>query len=45
VITGLRSEAIIPGGYGHFGTIFVLRSYRRTNADSGRIITALAKKA
>jgi hypothetical protein len=44
VITGLRSKAIIPGGCGHFGVIFVLRSYRRTNADSGRIITTLEEK-
>lgn len=37
----LHHEAIIPGGPGHFGMIFVPGSYRRTKADTGRIIAAL----
>ena len=38
----LHSEAIIPGGLGHFGMIFIAGNYRRTRADTGRIIAALA---
>jgi hypothetical protein len=37
----LHHESITPGGSGHFGMIFVPGSYRRTRADTGRIITAL----
>lgn len=37
----LHYEAIAPGGPGHFGMIFMPGSYRRTRADSGRIIAAL----
>ena len=37
----LHHEAIVPGGPGHFGVIFMPGSYRRTKADIGRIITAL----
>lgn len=37
----LHHEAITPGGSGHFGMIFIPGSYRRTRADTGRIITAL----
>jgi hypothetical protein len=37
----LHHEAITPGGAGHFGMIFMPGSYRRTRADTGRIITAL----
>ena len=37
----LHHEAIVPGGDGHFGMIFMPGSYRRTKADAGRIIAAL----
>jgi hypothetical protein len=37
----LHHEAITPGGAGHFGMIFVPGNYRRTRADTGRIIAAL----
>jgi hypothetical protein len=37
----LHNEAITPGGAGHFGMIFIPGSYRRTRADTGRIIAAL----
>jgi predicted nuclease of predicted toxin-antitoxin system len=37
----LHHEAITPGGPGHFGMIFIPGSYRRTKADTGRIIAAL----
>lgn len=37
----LHAEAIIPGGLGHYGMIFVPGSYRRTKADTGRIVKAL----
>jgi hypothetical protein len=37
----LHSEAITPGGQGHFGMIFIPGNYRRTRADIGRIIAAL----
>jgi hypothetical protein len=37
----LHHEAIVPGGHGHFGMIFIPGSYRRTRADTGRIIAAL----
>lgn len=37
----LHHEAITPGGAGHFGMIFMPGSYRRTRADTGRIIAAL----
>jgi Domain of unknown function (DUF5615) len=37
----LHHEAIVPGGSGHFGMIFIPGSYRRSLADTGRIITAL----
>ncbi len=40
----LHSEAIAPGGDGHFGMIFMPTSYRRTKADTGRIIAALEAK-
>lgn len=40
----LHSEAITPGGHGHFGMIFMPGSYRRTRADAGRIIAALEAK-
>lgn len=37
----LHHEAITPGGAGHFGMIFIPGSYRRTRADTGKIIAAL----
>lgn len=37
----LHNEAIVPGGPGHLGMIFMPTSYRRTRADTGRIIAAL----
>jgi Domain of unknown function (DUF5615) len=37
----LYNEAITPGGAGHFGMIFMPGSYRRTKADTGKIIAAL----
>jgi hypothetical protein len=37
----LHHEAITPGGTGHFGLIFIPRSYQRTRADAGRIVAAL----
>ena len=37
----LHHEAITPGGAGHFGMIFMPSAYRRTRADTGRIIAAL----
>jgi hypothetical protein len=37
----LHHEAILPGGTGHFGMVFVPGGYGRTKADTGRIIKAL----
>ena len=37
----LHNEAIVPGGDGHFGMIFMPGNYRRPKADTGRIIAAL----
>jgi len=37
----LHHEAIIPGGPGHYGMIFIPGSYRRTRADAGKIVRAL----
>jgi Domain of unknown function (DUF5615) len=37
----LHHEAVTPGGVGHFGMIFMPSGYRRTRADTGRIIAAL----
>jgi hypothetical protein len=37
----LHHEAIVPGGPGHFGVIFMPGSYRRTKADTGRVIAEL----
>lgn len=37
----LHHEAIMPGGAGHYGMIFMPGAYRRTKADTGRIIAAL----
>lgn len=40
----LHHEAIVPGGPGHFGMVFLPGSYRRTKADVGRIVVALQAK-
>jgi hypothetical protein len=40
----LHHEAIAPGGDGHFGMVFLSGSYRRTKADTGRIVKALELK-
>jgi predicted nuclease of predicted toxin-antitoxin system len=37
----LHHAAIAPGGPGHFGMVFMPGNYRRTKADTGRIINAL----
>jgi len=37
----LHYDAITPGAAGHFGMIFMPSSYRRTKADTGRIVAAL----
>lgn len=37
----LHSEAIVAGGPGHHGMIFIPGNYRRTKADVSRIVTAL----
>lgn len=37
----LHHEAIVAGGPGHFGMVFVPGSYRRTKADVGTIVAAL----
>jgi hypothetical protein len=37
----LHHEAIMPGGTGHFGMIFTPGGYRRTRADTGRIMASL----
>jgi hypothetical protein len=40
----LHSDAIVPGGAGHYGMIFMPGAYRRTKNDTGRLITALEAK-
>jgi hypothetical protein len=40
----LHHEAITPGGAGHFGMVFMAGDYRRTRADTGRIVSALEAK-
>lgn len=40
----LHAEAVMPGGRGHFGMIFIPGNYRRTKNDIGRIIAALEAK-
>jgi predicted nuclease of predicted toxin-antitoxin system len=37
----LHAEAVMPGGPGHYGMIFMPGNYRRTKDDSGRIVAAL----
>ena len=39
----LHTEAVLPGGPGHYGMIFMPGTYRRTRDDTGRIIAALQK--
>jgi hypothetical protein len=41
----LHHEAIAPGGDGHFAMAFMSGSYRRTKADTGRIVKALERQA
>lgn len=40
----LHHEAIASGGAGQFGMVFMPGSYRRTKADTGRLIAALEAK-
>ena len=40
----LHVEAVVPGGPGHYGMIFMSGNYRRTKNDIGRIIAALEVK-
>jgi predicted nuclease of predicted toxin-antitoxin system len=40
----LHTEALIPGGPGHYGMIFMAGNYRRTRSDTGRIVAALETK-
>lgn len=40
----MHVEAVMPGGTGHYGMIFMSGDYRRTKSDIGRIIAALEAK-
>jgi len=40
----LHHEAVIPGGPGHHGMVFMPSAYRRRRDDIGRIVDALDKK-
>ncbi len=40
----LHYEAILPGGPGDYGMVFIPGGYRRTRADTGRIVEALERK-
>lgn len=40
----LHNAAIAPGGPGEHGMVFIPGGYRRTRADTGRIIAALEQK-
>jgi hypothetical protein len=40
----LHVEAVLPGGPGHYGMIFMPGTYRRTKNDIGRIVAALEAK-
>ena len=40
----LHVEAVMPGGAGHYGMIFMSGNYRRTKDDIGRIAAALEAK-
>ena len=37
----LHADAIMLGGPGHFGMIFMSGSYRRTKADIGKIVSPI----
>jgi hypothetical protein len=36
--------AVVPGGPGHFGMVFLPSGYRRSRADIGRLVEALEMK-
>lgn len=40
----LHHQAVTPGGPGHLGMVFVPASFRRSRADTGRIVAALEEK-
>lgn len=40
----LHAEAVMPGGTGHYGMIFMSGNYRRSKSDIGRIVAALEVK-
>jgi hypothetical protein len=40
----LHYEAIVPGGPGDYGMVFIPGGYSRRRADTGRMVTALAAK-
>jgi predicted nuclease of predicted toxin-antitoxin system len=40
----LHHAAIVPGGPGHFGMVFIPGGFRRTKDDIGRIVDALDEK-
>jgi len=40
----LHAAAAQPGGAGHHGMVFMAANFRRTKADTGRIVTALETK-
>ena len=40
----LHHRAISPGGKGHYGMVFMPSRYRRTQADTGKIVKALEGK-
>jgi PHP family Zn ribbon phosphoesterase len=40
----LHAEAVMPGGAGHYGMIFMSGNYRRTKDDIGRIAAVLEAK-
>lgn len=40
----LHHDAIGPDGDGHYGMVFMPSGYRRSKADTGRIVNALEQK-
>ena len=40
----LHVEAVLPGGPGHYGMVFMPGTYRRTRDDIGRIVAAVEAK-
>jgi hypothetical protein len=40
----LHTAAVQPGGAGHYGMVFMAGNFRRTKADTGRIVKALETK-